>query len=278
MNEDGVLSHLLHAELDLWARDGVTANFWWRDDDAIDASAQLETLANLSESNNLTVGLAVIPARIQSGLSGALAVHKHLIPLCHGYRHENHARFGPMAEFGPDRPIESLIEDARNALDIFHSKLGDRGFPVFVVPFNRIERQFEAILPQLGFAGVSAGPSRWERWLSLILARTPRLPAVINGRKQHRDRFRVDAHLSPIEWTSPRAPADPHSLAHRAVGLLRARRLAMIDRDLPVGIVTHHLDHSPEIWQLTGNLIHVLRQHPATCFLSPYEIFSTCED
>ncbi len=274
MNEEAALSGLLHAELDLWASEGITAKFWWRDDDAIDASDQLEKLANLAGLNNLTVGLAVIPDRIQSGLVDAIEAHRHLIPLCHGFRHENHAGTGPMAEFGPERPMVDLIDDAKAALDKFHSVVGERGLPIFVVPFNRIARQFEVVLPQLGFTGMSSGPSSWERRIALILGIVPKAPRLPNSSAKHvKNRFRIDAHLSPIEWTNRRAPTNPYVLARRAVGLLRTRRLSYVARDLPVGIVTHHLDHSPEIWRLTENLIRALKQHPATRFLSPREIF-----
>ncbi len=273
MDEITVFSQLLRAELDLWGRKGITARFWWRDDDATDGSDQLESLAALAASNDLTVGLAVIPGRMQVGLPKALEKHEHLVPLCHGYVHKNHSRSGPMAEFGPDRPLGDLISDAKAALREFRTKLGDRGLPVFAVPFNRIAQRFEAELPAIGFTGMSAGPMRWERSLAIIFGALRKGPSLRNRPAINSRRFRVDAHLSPIEWIPRRAPTNPYVLARRTIGLLAVRRLNYVDRTLPIGIVTHHLDHSPEIWHLTRKLIEVLKQHPAAHFLSPREIF-----
>jgi hypothetical protein len=38
----------LQRELDRWAESGKTATFWWRDDDAVEETPQLQTLDALS--------------------------------------------------------------------------------------------------------------------------------------------------------------------------------------------------------------------------------------
>ena len=49
------------AEQALWRAEGLVLPVWWRDDDAVDATAPLETLIAVSDAVGLPVHLAVIP-------------------------------------------------------------------------------------------------------------------------------------------------------------------------------------------------------------------------
>jgi len=51
----------LEAELDIWQSAGRSASFWWRDDDAIAATPELDRLLALAQ--DAPIGLAVIPAQ-----------------------------------------------------------------------------------------------------------------------------------------------------------------------------------------------------------------------
>ena len=51
----------LARELDLWADQGLQARFWWRDDDAEDASPALARLLLLRRKLGLPLAVAVIP-------------------------------------------------------------------------------------------------------------------------------------------------------------------------------------------------------------------------
>ena len=51
----------LHQEFAYWRASGLTLPVWWRDDDAITVTPQLDQLVDLSERIGLPVHLAVIP-------------------------------------------------------------------------------------------------------------------------------------------------------------------------------------------------------------------------
>jgi hypothetical protein len=53
-----------HKELDCWGEEeGAIATFWWRDDDAVQRTPQLDTL--LAMANGHPLSLAVIPAMVE---------------------------------------------------------------------------------------------------------------------------------------------------------------------------------------------------------------------
>ncbi len=55
---------LLLAELNTWAKIGMTTQFWWRDDDAGKPCEALEHLLRLSADDSVPCGLAAIPKDI----------------------------------------------------------------------------------------------------------------------------------------------------------------------------------------------------------------------
>src|SRR5215472_4002810 len=83
----------LAEELERWGEAGREATLWWRDDDAIAASAELDRLVPLA--------LAVIPALADAGLAARLAAARQseVAVLQHGWRHTDHADGGRKSEF-----------------------------------------------------------------------------------------------------------------------------------------------------------------------------------
>lgn len=51
----------LMGELDAWAESGLTASFWWRDDDAADHTPALDRLLDERGQLDVPLALAVIP-------------------------------------------------------------------------------------------------------------------------------------------------------------------------------------------------------------------------
>jgi hypothetical protein len=60
----------LAAELDRWEKAGRVADLWWRDDDAVAATPQLDALLHLA--GEVPVALAVIPALARPELAEAV--------------------------------------------------------------------------------------------------------------------------------------------------------------------------------------------------------------
>ncbi|MCH6588741.1 MAG: hypothetical protein IH805_10580 [Proteobacteria bacterium] len=66
---------ILSEELDAWAAAGRAATLWWRDDDAVEPSADLERLLGLAAARDIPIALAAIPARASEALAEWLKAH-----------------------------------------------------------------------------------------------------------------------------------------------------------------------------------------------------------
>src|SRR5258708_39936005 len=72
-------------ELNRWAALARVARFWWRDDDAVQPTPQLDRLLVLADG--IPIGLAVIPAAVEPGLAEWLSGLAWVVVLQHGWRH-----------------------------------------------------------------------------------------------------------------------------------------------------------------------------------------------
>jgi peptidoglycan/xylan/chitin deacetylase (PgdA/CDA1 family) len=255
--------HEARRELDLWADLGLTARFWVRDDDACEMSEHLARLHALARKHAITIGLAVIPGKLRPSLldylnSDAPKFH----PMCHGWKHINYGPWNKPAEFGRDRPLACLIEDAQAARQVFCRHFGTQ--PIFVPPFNRISYSLTRALPKIGFVAVSAIPSILDRTLLRLKSRFAWGPLVSLPRASAIPR--IDVHIDPIDWTSQTA-LDARAIAGALAQQLRARRTAGSGAASPIGLLTHHLVHDEAIWRLCDGLLDVLRPHQAVEFI-----------
>jgi peptidoglycan/xylan/chitin deacetylase (PgdA/CDA1 family) len=251
-------------ELDLWFEQGLTARFWMRDDDASEMSAPLAQLHALTCRFDITVGLAVIPGKMHPDLPGYLSGDaRNFRPMCHGWKHANHGPYARPAEFGRERPLAQLKQDAAAAQKVFALHF-DQMPPIFVPPYNRIWSALTRLLPDLGFAAVSAIPTLLDRKLLSLRARIGRLPAVKLPRFSATPR--IDVHIDLIDWKAGTA-VDTRVIARALVQQLLGRRMAGPDAGAPIGLLTHHLVHDAAIWRLCDELLDVLRQHGAVAFV-----------
>jgi len=235
----------LDAELECWAQAHMTLPLWWRDDDAVAPTPALARLSDLAGELGLPVHIAVIPARATQALADTVGANPHLIPLVHGWAHENHAPAGQKkAEFGKDRPTDMLAAHAARARGRLMITFGDRLAQVFVPPWNRISEDLIPILPEIGFKALSTFTPRSTRYAA-------------PGLEQ------INTHLDPIDWKGTRGLVDPDRLITQCADDLRARREGRSDNTEPYGILTHHLVHDAAIWDFTGALLARLLDGPA---------------
>ncbi|NNM74890.1 hypothetical protein [Enterovirga aerilata] len=229
----------VRAVLDRAADDGARLEFWWRDDDAVAGTGELDRLLALARRFGAPVAVAAIPARIGPSLPERLRQEPGCRLLVHGFSHANHAAPGrKSAEFGDDRPVEALSADAALALGMMRKAAGDLLLPVFVPPWNRIAPALAEALGAQGYAGLSAfGPRH-------------RLPGIAV----------VNTHLDPVDWRGTRSALAPERLA----GALE-RALAREDAG-PIGLLTHHLMFDEALWRLTEAVAELLADHPAVTF------------
>jgi hypothetical protein len=245
----------LENELDAWAQAGHRLRLWLRDDDAVAPSPALTRLADLSGRFGLPVLLAVIPMQAKPGLAAALAGLPSLVPCQHGCDHVNHAPAGEKkSEFGATRDRAIVETEIVAGRDRLASLFGAHLLPVFVPPWNRIDRGIAAWLPALGFTGLSC-----FRGFALGPDGGPRL-------------FNTD--LDVVDWQGGRVGRGLDDLAAELSVQLAARRLAPSGGDVPLGLLLHHRDHDETAWASLDALLRLLTAHPAIAATDPRELFS----
>jgi len=215
------------AELAAWGDEGRVATLWWRDDDAVAATPALDRL--LAVTGEIPLMLAVIPKPLESSLALRLEGTATFVAQ-HGFAHVNHRPAGQKAcEVGLDRPIDAVEAELLAGRSILQEAFGPRFRPWLVPPWNRIDPDVAARLPDLGYAGLS-------------------------GFEPRRDPFRVNAHVDPIAWKAGRRFIGAEKTLSRLTQHLKARRAGLVDAAEPTGFLTHHLVHEADLWDFLSGL------------------------
>ncbi len=245
----------LISEFDAWQAQGRIATLWWRDDDATGVTGALENMLEISENTHTPLALAVIPARVGAALRDRLADHRGVGVLQHGFAHLNHEPDGgKKSEFGGSRNSGQVETDIAKGLEILS---GWPAFlPVFVPPWNRMDRLFLGVLPKLGITAISGFKAR--------SARNP-VPGLL-GVNSHVDIIRSRDGGRHFIGVGP--------ALHAMVEHLSSRRRGRVDRDEPTGILTHHLDHDDEGWNFLKQVLGAVGNHPAAQWLSAADVFN----
>ncbi len=226
----------LKTRLDRLGEAGRSLTVWWRDDDAIASSGQLDRLIGFVELHNVPLGLAVIPNEATEALANRLCGTDLVEILQHGWRHKNHQPTGSKAaELGDGRPLDTVLDELRTGFSRLDGLFGNRFRPVLVPPWNRIAPEVAAERSKVGLVGLSTF-----------------------GETECADR-RVNCHLDPISWKTTRG----------FIGWPRATHLINeeLDRrlngsDEPFGLLTHHLVHDANLWDFVDAFLNVAARHP----------------
>lgn len=234
----------LEDELDRWADAGLSATFWWRDDDAAELTPEIERLLALAAALHVPLHLATIPFDLSDALVAALQASTEVRILQHGYAHVDHAPKGEGSwELGAHRPQGEVLDE----LALGHARLdkafGHRFLPVLVPPWTRIDPSLIGRLPGIGFAALSMEGARPARFAA---------PGVVA----------LNAHCDPIKWKGGARFAGTERALHDIVGHLSARRRGSADIAEPTGLCTHHLAHDSEVWEFVEALIGCTLAHP----------------
>jgi peptidoglycan/xylan/chitin deacetylase (PgdA/CDA1 family) len=241
----------LVAELDRWAGAGRAATLWWRDDDAVAATPQLDRLLRLAVG--IPLALAVIPALAAPGLAEALAGTPDVAVLQHGWRHASHARHGKNSEYPASRPAAEVARELAAGRERLARLFGVRALPVFVPPWNRFAEQFLPLLPEAGIAAISATPSRCP-------AHVP--PGLVA----------IDVHVDLVAWRGDRGFVGESAALGILVEQLRARRLGAAPTGQPIGLLTHHLVTDGPGAAFIEQLAAVAGAHKAVRWAAPAEL------
>jgi peptidoglycan/xylan/chitin deacetylase (PgdA/CDA1 family) len=212
----------LVGELDRWGAAGRVAVLWWRDDDAVAATRQLDALLRLADE--VPIALAVIPALARPDLAEALHERPEVAVLQHGWRHVNRAVAGRKSEYPLGRSAVMVAAEIAAGQARLRALFGPRALPVLVPPWNRFAEEYLPLLPAAGIAGLSAMASQ---------RRVVATPHSMVG---------LDVHVDLVAWRGDRGFVGTAAALGGLIGQLRARRRADGAGDAPpLGILTHHL-------------------------------------
>lgn len=227
--------------------------FWWRDDDAVAHTPQLDRLLDLANRFDAGIALACVPMGLEASLAERISGEARAFALVHGLSHANHAPEGEKkAEFGAHRPLKTLAAEAAEGLNRARDRLGGRLLPVFVPPWNRIAPTLIPALPSLGYVGLSTVKDR--------IAGTPTGLAIVN------------THVDPIDWQGSRSLCDPASLIRSLADAIERRVSGRADPAEPIGFLTHHLVHDERIWIFCETLLMYLSRNDVS-FASISKLF-----
>ena len=245
----------LGAELDQWSASGRRATLWWRDDDACAATPALARMLAVAEAYSTPLALAVIPARLDPDLVDAVAAATSCAVLQHGFEHRNHAAAGERScELGAHRPLAVTAAELVSGSERLRAAFGSRFLPVLVPPWNRIAAELVAMLPELGYRGLSTFAPRTSAHAA---------PGVAQ----------CNTHVDLIAWRRGRRFVGEDEAAARLVAHLALRRNAAVDPAEPTGLLTHHLDFDEAAWRFVDTLLDRTREHPAVAWLAADRVF-----
>ena len=228
----------LARELDLWRGTGKNPRLWWRDDDAVADSIALQELQRIAR---VPVALAVIPLAperpMEPSLQEALADWPMASVLQHGISHKNLAAAGEKkTEFPIRRPSGEVAESLATGQAALRRNFGARFVPVLTPPWNRLAEDWRAMLPGLGFLGLSRFGEPPYRNLSPI-----------------KGLVEIDTHVDVIDWRGSRGFAGESVCLGRLAAHLAARR-AGATQAAATGLLTHHLVHDRATWRFLEKL------------------------
>lgn len=246
----------LRAELDLWQASGRSCPFWWRDDDLVCASPELNKMAQVAEEARVPVLAAVIPAKTDDHLGEDTKAMTRLSFCQHGYAHKSHAAAGaPSSEFDCGRPKAEVAREIAEGRQRLQGLFGERFIPVFVPPWNRIAADFVPLLEEYRFLGLSQYKDEPSHPDSKLII--------------------VNSHIEILRWsaTSKATCMPTPALVRELVKLLAERRLSAAAPE-PLGVLSHHLAMKGDAWSFMRTLFAVTAEYSVVHWLSAAEIFS----
>ncbi len=239
----------LNSELDEWLAKDSVADFWWRDDDAVAASAELDKL--LSVTTNTGLLLAVIPAKVEKSLLPKVKEATHVTVAQHGYAHINHAKQYPLPEpqpgaweLGLHRGERVILEELSHGRELLEDLFNDDFAPVLVPPWNRMDPALLPAVVEMGFSGVSRFGPRC-------------------GKQTAPGFTTVNSHCDLLRWKGGAAFKGAEKTINQLVEHLRDRRAGAVDASEPTGYLTHHLVMQDECWAFSQQLADAINNHPA---------------
>jgi hypothetical protein len=244
----------IEQELARWRDAGREAVVWWRDDDAAEATPELDRLLDLRRAHDVPLALAVVPARATSALAARLGAAQGIDLLQHGYAHTNHASGADKKEeLGTHRPAMVVLGELGTGRMALERLFGPHVLPVLVPPWNRIAPGLVPALPEIGYRGLSTFGSR-------------KRVSPVSGLLQ------VNTHIDLIDWNARRFAGAETLLATFAQALGAARTT-----DEPLGLLSHHLAMDEAAWSFLQSFWGTVKGMPGVKIVSAHDLFASRE-
>ncbi len=243
----------LREALDKLADDGRQVQFWWRDDDAVSATGQLDRLIDVANRFDAPLLLAAIPQFVDDTLVERVSGESRVRIGVHGFAHINHASKGQKKqELGDHRPLANVVEDLEIGRKRLRDRFGEAFVDVLVPPWNRISKTVQSELVKIGFRGLSCFGSE-EQYAGL-----PGLSVA-------------NTHIDPIDWHGSRSLCDPRNLIETMAKLVIESSHNSEGR--VCGLLTHHLIHDVPLWQFIEGFCETLEASPNATWRDPAVLF-----
>jgi hypothetical protein len=240
-------------ELARWQDDGRTPDLWWRDDDAVDASAALDRLIEIHRTTGAPLALAVVPAQATPVLAERLAGEPGIDVLQHGYAHIDHATATEKKiELGLQRPAMLVLGELGTGWLAMERLFGRRALSVLVPPWNRIAPALVPTLPEIGYRGLSTFGSR-------------RRAEPVRGLRQ------INTHVDLVDWKGGRGFVGEEMAID---SLLRALIRARSGDGEPVGLLSHHLAMDDRAWDFLRSFWQGMTTMSGLRVRSAHELFA----
>lgn len=204
---------------------------WWRDDDLIKPTPQGDHLLALAETHSIPLHVAVVPLLADKSLTTWLPAN--VTVLQHGIRHENNA--------APDHKKCELTHDVsisnlRKGHERLKNMFDDQHLAICVPPWNRVH------------------PSILHQTIDIYKA-----VSTFHTDKMVYPLPTFHTHLDLMDWDA----RDVKS--HRQI---EEELINCLGLPGPIGLLTHHLVHSPAYWETLDLLFSTLQQSPYVTFTS----------
>ncbi len=243
-------------ELDYWAQADNLATFWWRDDDAISDTKELDDLLDCADGT--PVALAVIPDLADNSLARRVLRTPSVTVVQHGWRHENHATRGSNSEYPIGRDADAVAVEFSLGVRRLSELFGPSYLPVFAPPWHGFDDSYLPLLSPAGLRAISRkGHRLGETVFNLMIS---------------------NVHCVPIQWTAPPSFGPENDYLAPIIDHLRGRRAGTLDSAEPTGILTHHLVQNARSYEFMGQLVRTIAGHRSARWLSACEVFRLAGD
>jgi len=241
----------LDDELNAWDDVGLCAQFWWRDDDAVQVTPALERLLDMQARVKVPLVLAVVPADLDAGLADRLNRQMSVDVVQHGFAHKNHAAAGEKSSEYPEiRDAHEMIRDVVSGWSMM-SPFAQR-CKIFVPPWNRMSERLHQELSAQGYLGASTFGPRKNSTVSL-----------------------VNTHMDLIDWRGHRGFAGEKKVLDQVHDHLYGKRCQHHDPTEPTGLLSHHLDHDDACWDFLEKFLHWTQSRQTIEWLPANRLFGT---